>query len=168
MAVTPLETTGRRMVFWGALLLMGWAVYELSIRVEEMVTWLSPVFSLVKDGKIILLDYFGRVQWHRLVTHLFLAACILFSLFALLLRNRLIPAILMVPLAILLALVSLGSTPLMSASLWQKLKLVPLALIAVGGALIFIPAIGRRKQTADIPPAPPPQQPYDPFHINRQ
>lgn len=168
MAVTPLETTGRRMVFWGALLLTGWAVYELSIRVEEMVTWLSPVFSLVRDEKITLMDYFARVQWARLTTHLFLLACILFALFALLARKRLIPALLFVPLAVLLALFSLGSTPLMSASLWQKLKLIPLALVAVGGALIFIAGISRGRMRRNAPAAPSPPQPYNPFRIKRE
>ncbi len=71
-----LAISGRRMAFWGALLLMGWAIYELSIRFEEMVTWLTPVYTLVQDGKITLWDYFSRVNWARLRTHLFLAICV--------------------------------------------------------------------------------------------
>ena len=47
--MNTVRITGRRMVFWGAVMLLAWAVYELAIRFEEMVTWLSPVYSLVQE-----------------------------------------------------------------------------------------------------------------------
>ena len=163
-----LRSTGRRMVFWGALLLLGWAVYELAIRCEEMVTWLSPVFSLARQGKITLMDYFREVDWLRLRTHLFLLACALFALYALLLRRSIIAGLIAIPIAILLALFSLGSTPLMSANLWQKLKLIPLALIGVGNLLSFIASLRKKKREKRGPAQIPPAQPYDPFKMKRQ
>ncbi len=163
-----LETAGRRMVFWGAVGLMAWAVYELSIRFEEMVTWLSPVYSLVQAGKISLWDYFSRVDWARLTTHLFLLVCVLLGLYALLVRARPIPILLAVPASILMAVLFLGSTNIMQASLWQKLKLIPLALIALGGLICFACAYrggrgSRRKQVQAGAPAP--RRQYDPFRM---
>ena len=168
MPVKTLELSGRRMVFWGALLLIGWAVYELSIRFEEMVTWLSPVYSLVRDGRITIWDYFSRVNWARLRTHLFLLACVLLGLYAFFARSRPILSLISVPLAILMGVLFLGSTNIMQANLWQKLKLIPLVLIALGGLIGFVCACrgshpqGRKKGQ----PGPPPSaRPYDPFRM---
>ncbi|MDD4081525.1 MAG: hypothetical protein PHP02_08990 [Eubacteriales bacterium] len=162
-----IEATGRRMVFWGALLLMGWAVYELSIRFQEIVIWLSPVFSLARDGQITLWDYFSRVNWGRLTTHLFLILCVLLGIYALLARRRPILILFAVPMAILLGVLFLGSTSVMTASLWQRLKLLPLALIAAGGLLCFISAsyISGPRGKKHNPKAPPAARPYDPFRM---
>ncbi len=162
-----LSVKGRQMVFWGAILLLGWAVYELAIRFEEMVTWLSPVYSLVIDDKISWLDYFGRVNWMRLQTHLFLLICALFALYALLARKNLIACLIAIPIAIILGIFSLGSTPLMSANLWQKLKMIPLVLIAVGSLLRLISNRQKKKAQATQAGEPARKQPYDPFRINR-
>lgn len=163
-----LRMTGRRMVFWGALALVAWAVYELAIRFEEMVTWLSPVFSLVSDGKITFWDYLSRLEWARLRTHIFLVLCLLFGVFALLTRRRPIAGLISVPICILLIIFSLGSTPLMEASFWQKFKLIPAALVMLGNLLISVSNIQRvrrikagRDQLSHAP------QPYDPFNIGR-
>lgn len=164
-----LQTTGRRLVFWGALLLFGWAVYELGIRYNEMVTWLSPVFRLVQDGRITFWDYLSRLDWARLRTHLFLLVCALFGVYSLLLRKRLIAGLIGIPVSILLIIFSLGSTPLMSASFWQKLKLIPLAMILLGNAIKLIPAFSRRgRRTPPSGPVRHHSEPYDPFRIKRQ
>lgn len=161
-----LEDAGRRMVFWGALLLFGWAVYELSVRIQEMVTWLGPVFKLVMDGKITVLDYFNRVDWARLHTHLFLLGCILLALFALLTRRRPLMSLLTVFLAVLMGLYSLQKTPLMSVDLWQKLKLIPLILIALGSAIGFFFGSKRGFRRAKRGGSEPPEtRPYDPFRM---
>lgn len=162
-----LSATGRRMVFWGALLLLGWAVYELAIRIEEMTIWLQPVIRLAQQGKITLLDYFRLVDWKRLRTHVFLLACILFALYALLARKSAIAGLIAIPLAVLLAVFSLGSTKLMAANLWQKLKLVPLLLIGLGSLLRFIDAMTRKKRRKQEAAQPHLQQPYDPFKLKR-
>ena len=162
-----LQQTGRRMVFWGALLLLGWAVYELSIRYEEMVTWTMPVHSLVQDGKITWLDYLGRLPWQRLQTHAFLVICALFSLYALIARRGLIAGIISIPIAILLIIFSLGSTNLLSANLWQKLKMLPLVLIGAGNLLKVIASAKKPKAEPVLPGQPHQTVPYDPFRMNR-
>ena len=167
--MNTLRTTGRRMVFWGALLLLAWSAYELFIRFEEMVTWLSPVHSLVADKKITWLDYFQRVNWSRLRTHLFLLVCALFAIYALLSRKNTILGLIAIPIAVLLAIFSLGRTPLMSANLWQKLKLIPLVLVAVGSLLGFMGSLQKKKREQADPPVPYNQaKQYDPFNIKRQ
>ncbi len=166
--MNALSLRGRQMVFWGAILLFGWAIYELSIRFDEMLIWLSPVYSLVRDGKITWLDYLQRINWARLQTHLFLLVCALFALYALIARKNLIACVIALPIAVLLAIFSLGSTPLLSFSIWQKLKLIPLVLIALGSLLRLIGNAQRKKKkpvSANEQPAR--QQPYDPFRINR-
>ena len=162
-----IETAGRRMLFWGALMMIGWAMYELSIRFDEMVIWLSPVFALVRDGQLTLWDYFSRVNWARLTTHLFLVLCVLLGVYALLARKRPILVLLSVPSAILLGVFFMGSTDVMSASQWLKLKLIPLALIAVGGLFCFI-SVSKNfgshsgKRGPRTPPSP---RMYDPFRM---
>lgn len=166
--MNALSLRGRQMVFWGAILLFGWAIYELSIRFDEMLIWLSPVYSLVRDGKITWLDYLQRINWARLQTHLFLLVCALFALYALIARKNLIACVIALPIAVLLAIFSLGSTPLLSFSIWQKLKLIPLVLIAFGSLLRLIGNAQRKKKkpvSANEQFAK--QQPYDPFRINR-
>lgn len=143
-----LRLKGRQMVIFGAVLLLAWAVYELAIRFEEMVTWLTPVHALVKRGRLTWLDYFSEFPWHRLGTHVFLAVCAVFSLLALIMKRGRFSAILMAAIALALIVYSLGSTPLMSASIWQKIKLLPLALIAAGSILRAACAMGRKRRRA--------------------
>ena len=164
--MNTLENSGRRMVFWGALLLCGWAGYEMAVRLDEMSIWLTPVFKWALEGKLSLVsDYFREVPWHRLQTH-FLLACVLFSLFALAVRKRFLPLVLTCVGAVLLAVFSLGGTPLMSSGIWQQLKMVPLALIAIGSALCFSLGL-KRKAWKKRPPVQPQPKPYDPFRMNR-
>lgn len=165
--MTSLAQTGRRMVFWGALLLLAWAVYELAIRLEEMITWLTPVYKLVQQGKITFMDYLRGLDWLRLQTHLFLLLCSLFSIFALLARKGLIASIIAIPIALLLLILSLGSTNLMSINLWQKLKLIPLMLIGTGSVLKLVSGLRKKQAQPQQPSQPPPAQPYDPFRMNR-
>lgn len=165
--MNTVRITGRRMVFWGAVMLLAWAVYELAIRFEEMVTWLSPVYSLVQQGKITFMDYLRELNWLRLQTHLFLLLCACFAIFALLARKGLITGILSIPIAVLLIIFSLGSTPLMSANLWQKLKLIPLALIGAGSLLKVIGGLSKDKTRPVGPVQTHQPQPYDPFRMNR-
>ena len=164
-----LENAGRRMVFWGALLLLFWAVYELSIRFQEMVTWFGPVVQLARDGKITLSDYFSRFDWIRLQTHFFLLGCVLLALFALITRGRVWPRVPVIFLCVLMGLYSLQKTSLISADLWQKLKLTPLVLIALGSAIGFFYGVRRGTGSKRRGRGNPPEtRPYDPFGIKRQ
>ncbi|MDI9520146.1 MAG: hypothetical protein QM308_03195 [Bacillota bacterium] len=166
--MNTLSFKGRQMVFWGAVLLFGWAVYELSVRFDEMLIWLAPVNSLVQDGKISWLDYLQRVNWGKLQTHLFLLVCAIFSLYALLVRKNRIMILLNVPIAILLVVFSLGRTPLLSASIWQKLKLIPLVLIIFGSGLMVFANIQKKRAPKTENGGSVRRQHYDPFRINRE
>lgn len=159
---------GRQMVFWGAVFLLGWAVYELATRIDEMLIWLTPVKTLVQDGKISWLDYLQRVNWAELQTHLFLLVCAVFALYALLARKSLIACLISIPIGVLLVVFSLGSTPLLSASIWQKLKLIPLALIISGSVLRILANRKKRKPPETGNGESARRQHYDPFRINRQ
>lgn len=162
-----LRTTGRRMVFWGALLLLGWAAFELYTRIDEMITWVTPVSSLVRQGRLTWLEYLREVPWQRLSTHVFLIACGIFAIFALLLRKRVFPLLLAIPIAMVLVIFSIGSTPLMQISRWQYLKLLPLLLIIVGCVLMLAGSL-MKKKTSQKGGAAQQAQPYDPFRMKRQ
>ena len=148
-----IETAGRRMLFWGALMMIGWAMYELSIRFDEMVIWLSPVFALVRDGQLTLWDYFSRVNWARLTTHLFLVLCVLLGVYALLARKRPILVLLSVPSAILLGVFFLLDLKKILSILvilfikiavvllfgnWQTIKLFLKRLLKMDGTMIVV------------------------------
>ncbi|NLX82559.1 MAG: hypothetical protein GXZ04_01885 [Clostridiales bacterium] len=165
--MNTLQQTGRRMVFWGALFLLAWAVYELSIRFDEMLIWVSPVYKLVQDGKITIIDYLSRLPWQKLHTHAFLLLCALFSLYALVARRGLIAGIISIPVAVLLIIFSLGSTNLLGANLWQKLKMLPLVLIGAGNILKVISSTRKPKAEPDVPGEAPQTVPYDPFGMNQ-
>lgn len=162
-----LRTTGRRMVFWGALLLLGWAAYELYVRIDEMLIWLTPVNSLVRQGRLTWMEYLREVPWQRLSTHLFLIVGAVFAVVVLLLRKRVFPYLLIIPFAILLVIFSLGSTPLMKINIWQNLKLLPLLLIIAGSALTLAGSLVKKK-TEQKGGAVQQRQNYDPFRMKRQ
>lgn len=161
-----LRTIGRRIVFWGALLLLGWAAYELYVRIDEMITWVTPVHNLVQMGRLTWWEYLREVPWHRLSTHVFLIISILFSGVVLLLRKRFYPYLLFIPFAILLVIFSLGSTPLMRISIWQNLKLLPLLMIIFGSAVTFIGSL-LKKMAGEKGGAAQPQKRYDPFRMKQ-
>lgn len=162
-----LRTTGRRMVFWGALLLLGWAAYELYVRIDEMIIWVTPVNRLVRQGRLTWMEYLREVPWQRLSTHVFLLVSAVFAVVVLLLRKRVFPYLLIIPFAILLAIFSLGSTPLMRISVWQNLKLLPLLLIIAGSALTLVGNLAKKK-AEQKGGAVQQRQNYDPFRMKRQ
>ncbi len=166
-----LENAGRRMVFWGALSLMGWALYEFIVMFNAMYGLIVTIFEISADAEYPISKAISTMMKNsgpEFVTLLFLLCCVLLGLYALLLRNRPVALFLAVPLAVLFGLYTLGRTPLASVNLLQKLKLLPFILIGLGSALCSVftlrRGIGRRKRK---PGPPPPSMPYDPFRINR-
>lgn len=172
--MTYLERSGRRLVFWGSIILMGWALYEFVVMFTAMRGLIVSIFEISADAQYpiskaisIMLKNSGK----EFLTLLFLLVCILFGLYALLSRKRPVLSFVTIPVSILLAIYALGLSPLMGINLLQKLKMIPFVLIALGAGICFVFAIkhrqSRRNQTQQ-PKGPLPQhQPYDPFGINK-
>ncbi len=149
--MAALREAGRRMLFWGAFLLIVWAAYELFIRVDAMI---KPVgmFIRMAIGERVPLDRVLReyVDWSILEVPLFLLGCVVLGLFALMTRKKALMGFAVIALSIVVAFYSMGKTSLLSPSIWQKLKLLPLVLIMAGSTigLVFHFLLKRRKKVA--------------------
>lgn len=164
-----LETAGRRMVFWGALSLIGWALYEFIVMFNAMYGLIVSIFEISADAQYPIskaISIMLKNSGPEFITLLFLLCCILLGLYALLIRRHPFALFFAVPLCVLFILYILGRTPLASVNLLQKLKLLPFILIGFGCLITFIFSLQRRaerKRKSQGPP--PPAKPYDPFRI---
>jgi hypothetical protein len=166
-----LENAGRRMVFWGSIILMSWALYEFIVMFSAMFGLIRTIFEISADAQYPIsnaISIMMRNSGTQFITLLFLFCCVLLGLYALLTRRRPVLCFFDVPLCVLFALYILGRTSLVSANLLQKLKLIPFVLIGAGGLICFIFALSRGlKKRQNRHGDPPPTRPYDPFRINR-
>lgn len=171
--MTFLENTGRRLVFWGAIILMGWAIYEFAVMFNAMRGLIVSIFEISADARYPISKAISTMMKNsgkEFLTLLYLLVCILFGLYALLSRKNPVLSFLSIPAAIALAVYSLGLTTLTGVNLLQKFKMIPFLLIAAGGIICFIFALQRRrkrKQKQEYGGALPPRQHYDPFGINK-
>lgn len=144
---------GRRFTFWGSLILMGWAVYELCIRLEAMWGPLKMFYNLAVGEGIPLATALRYVDFAILRTPAFLLGLLLLGALGLCLRNRPVLGAALIPLCALSGLYAAGATSLFGLNLWQALKLLPLALICAGSVVnLFALAAARRERCA--PPRP--------------
>lgn len=152
-----LDAAGRRMAFWGALLLIAWAGYELSIRWDTIQRASYTVMSMAREGGVSLWDVMFKHRFIEVLeTPLVLLGCVLLGVFSLLMRSRRYAAFWIVPLCGLFAWLNVGARVFFLGSLWQTLKAVPLVLIALGqsintGMTLYI----RNKKRRHLPPAQP-------------
>ncbi len=149
--MAAVREAGRRMLFWGALLLMAWAAYELSTRLDTLRLTTPTVMKMAADLHASLLDVLFKYGYiNALKIPLFLLGCLVFGVIVLLFRNRPLAAYAFVPLCVLLVLISVDAKLFFSKSLWELLKLIPLAVIALGSliGLSFHYLIKRRKKAA--------------------
>ena len=144
-----LQNAGRRMLFWGAMLLIVWAGYELSTRLDAMSRPLAMYYQMAVGEKIGLSAALKYVDWEILRVPGFLIGCMALGLFALLSRKNALLALFLIPLCVLAALYTVGARTLLSPDLWSLIKLLPLLLITLGGsinlALFFIRRSRRHK-----------------------
>ena len=146
-----LQNAGRRMLFWGALLLIVWAGYEFSTRVDAMSRPLAMYYQMAVGEKIGLDAALKYVDWEILRIPAFLLGCVLLGILALLSRRKALLSFLIIPLCLLAALFTAGAKTLFSPDIWSMLKLLPVLLITLGGsvnlALYFIRRSRRRRVT---------------------
>jgi hypothetical protein len=167
-----MEGIGRRMAFWGSLALIAWAGYEFAVMFSAMFGLIKSIFEISRDAQYPLsaaLNTMFRNSGTQFVTLLFLLLCVLLGLFALFTRGRPFAGAVSFLLCALGALYVLGRTPLMSANLLQKLKLLPFILVGLESLLTAVAGFMERRGRRKGPPGgPPPTRPYDPFRIKGQ
>ena len=151
MAVETLQNAGRRMLFWGALLLIAWAGYEFSTRLDAMNRPLAMYYQMAVGENVGLSAALKYVDWEILRIPGFLLGCMVLGFLAFLSRKKALLALIIIPLCVLAALYTVGAKTLFSPDLWSLLKLLPLLLMALGGlinlALHFVRRSRRRKVT---------------------
>ena len=131
-----LREAGKKMLLWGALALMIWAGYELSVRWDTLTKTTNTVRLMALDLKASLMAVLFRYDYiEALKTPLFLLGCVIVGLLALLLSARPLSAYLILPLCALLLWQQVEARALFSASVWQMLKFLPLLLVTLGSLL---------------------------------
>jgi hypothetical protein len=152
MAVEMLQNAGRRMLFWGALLLIVWAGYELSTRLDAMSRPLAMYYQMAVGEKIGLSAALKYVDWEILRVPGFLIGCIALGFFAFLGRRKALLALFLIPLCVLTALYTVGASTLFSPDLWSLIKLLPLLLITLGGLINLVLFFVRRSRRSKVRP----------------
>lgn len=157
--------TGRKMVFWGGLLLTLWALMDLFSQSALLSSTIQgSTWRAYQDGALTLQQFVQYLPWNTLWVPLFLLGCAILGIVALCTSRR--PAVFMLLfMASLAALYVVLQTPklfswLGLSALWRVVnvaKIVSLALVAVGSAL-SLAAIRyfrhRRREAAQrMPPA---------------
>lgn len=166
-----LRDTGRRMLFWGAALLLGWSLYELYIRMDAMARPLGMFFRMWAGEKVAFSRAVTYIDWGILEIPFYLLLCALLGLFALLFRAR--PALwaMLLLLAPGFAFYSFGVKNVLMPSLWQMLKMLPLLLLFAGSLLSMIFQIAfmrKQKKRRPLPGTDASPLPYDPFGMNHR
>ena len=123
------------MLFWGALLLIAWAGYEFSTRLDAMSRPLAMYFQMAVGEKIGLDAALKYVDWEILRIPGFLLGCLLLGILALLSRRKALLALAVIPLCVLAALFTTGAKTLFSPDIWSMLKLLPVLLITLGASI---------------------------------
>ena len=152
-----LREAGKKMLFWGALALMIWAGYELSVRWDTLEKATNTVRLMAADLNASLFDVlFKYAYFEALKTPAFLAGCVIAGLLALLLRARPLSAIAIIPLCGVLLWQQVEAKALFSVNVWQMLKFLPLLLVILGSAinLVFYYYIKKRRTAARKAPPP--------------
>lgn len=165
-----LRDVGKRMLFWGALILIMWAAYELYIRVDAMIRPLGMFFRMWIGEKIPFERAITYIDWKILEIPGYLALCVLLGLYVLLGRKKTATWVVGMVLSVAFAVFSVGMTALLAPNFWQMLKLTPLVLIFLGSLLSLIAHFSLKKKqkvraltpgTAKNPVS------YDPFNMQR-
>jgi len=130
--VGTLRDAGRRLLFWGALILVLWAAYELFVRVDAMAIPLNMFFRMWVGEKVPFSRAVTYLDWRILKAPGLLALCILLGIIALTTRKRSKMGLLIIPLCILMGFLLVGERGLLAPNIWQTLKLLPLIMMALG------------------------------------
>lgn len=166
-----LKDTGRRMLFWGAVIILAWAAYELYIRVDAMIRPLGMFFRMWAGEKIPFERAITYIDWGILEIPFYLLLCVLLGLFSIIFRRK--PALWVILLFLVpgFAFYFFGVKTVLMPSLWQVIKLLPLLLMFLGSLLSLIAFFLWDKRQSKNSPRPGTdgnRLPYDPFGMNHQ
>ena len=133
-----LSEAAKRMLFWGALSLVVWAAWELSVRIDAMSRPIGMYVNMAVGERIGFFRALSYVDWKILETPGFLLGMVVLGLLSLRSRRRAGLSLLVVPLCVAAALYTVGAKALFSGNLWHMIKLLPLLLIVLGSVLNLV------------------------------
>lgn len=165
-----LRDAGRKMIFWGALILAVWAGYELYIRIDAMAKPLAMFFKMWAGEKVPFARAVTYVDFSILEIPLYLALCAALGILSLALRKKPWLWGMLVLLSPAFAVYSVGVKAVLMPSVWDLIKLLPLLLLLLGSLLsLAAHALIRRSRKARPLPEGTQKQPvaYDPFGMGR-
>lgn len=136
--MTMLRPLGKRLIFWGALIMTCWAGYELYIRLDAMSKPLGMFIAMWRGEQIPLPRAMMYVDWTILRIPGYLATCVLAGLWGLLFHRRKTTPWLMLLFSIGLALWGGQVQALLLPSLWDLVKMLPLLLILFGAVFSIL------------------------------
>jgi hypothetical protein len=123
---------GDRLVFWGSLLLLVWALYELSVRLEAAWPPLKMFIDMAIGERIPLPRVMRYVDFSIFTMPLYLLGCVLLGALSFVFRKRPFAAVVFVPLAITAIFVGTQIDGLFSIGLLKAVKAIPPALVTAG------------------------------------
>ena len=152
---------GRRMLFCGALLLLALSGYELYIRMDDLIRFISSIRYMSEVKKESFINNITLVMQAPSMEGLkdillFLMLCSLLSVICLICCNRPMASLLVIPLDAAVFLFGLIGRPLFIftfSGLMQLIKLVPIVLIFAGSVINLTEkglAYRKAKRTAGI------------------
>ncbi|NLA53166.1 MAG: hypothetical protein GX858_02235 [Clostridiales bacterium] len=147
--MSKLSEAGKRMLFWGSLLLFVWAGYELSVRYDTLSKSTNTVYLMAKDLNASLIDVLFKYQYYEaLKLPIFLFLYTVFALLVFIFRRKPTFGYVSIPVSLFLIWTSFDARVFFSRSLWEMLKLLPLLLIILGSFinLIFYYYIRKRRK----------------------
>ena len=160
-----LRTVGRRMVFWGGLVLALWALMDLFSQ-SALITAViqGSTWRAYQDGVMTLQQFVQYLPWNTLWLPFFLLGCVILGLAAVFTHRRAASFVLLTILATAALVVVLQTPKLFSwlglDALWRVvnvIKILSLALVAAGSVLNLV-AIRyfrtKRKEAAQRVPPP--------------
>lgn len=164
-----LRDTGRRTLFWGAVIILIWAAYELYIRVDAMARPLGMFFKMWAGEKIPFNRAITYVDWGILEIPFYLMLCVLLGAVSIVFRRKPAMWVMLLFVAPGFAFYSFGVKNVLMPNIWQMIKLLPLLLLFSGSVLSLIAFILFTQKKKKHPPRPGTDispVPYDPFGMN--
>jgi len=163
--VDTLRTVGRRMVFWGGLVLALWALMDLFSQ-SALITAViqGSTWRAYQDGALTLRQFVQYLPWNTLWVPLFLLGCVALGMAALFIHRRATAFVLLAVLAVGALAVVLQTPKLFSwlglDALWRivnVIKILSLALV-IAGSVLSLTAIRyfrtKRREAAQRTPPP--------------
>lgn len=164
--MSKLEPAARRLYFWGALITLVWAGYELYIRADAMAGPLGMFFRMWSGERVPFGRALTYVDWKIFEIPAYLLLCALTGLIALMFFRRPAAWLITLPLCAAILVYSAGIKALLLPDVWNIIKRMPVLMLLLGSVLRLAAQRGMRKNA--VAASAPSPAPYDPFGMRNR